>query len=577
MLLNPIASVLAIALIVMIAMPGRLRAALSAVAFLTSVLLYADLIFYRFFNDFITLPVLLLSDHMNDLRGSILHLVHPADPLLFADGLLLAALGRGRRPAALPRRKLQAAVIAVMVIALSSINYSMAVSVRPELLVRAFDRQILVRSIGAYNYHLYDAVLNARMGSRQALARETDFAAAAQSLAALPPDRVDPAMFGAARGRNVFLVSLESLQSFVLDRRIDGAEVTPFLNKLKKESFSFENFYHQTAQGKTSDAEFLIDTSLYPLPTGAVFFTHAHNEYRSLPQALKRDGYTPVAFHANDPSFWNRGRMYATLGYERFYDADDFTVDDSNSIGWGLGDISFFEQSVAKAAALPRPFFAKLVTLTNHYPFELDEERRLIPEFTSKSRTLNRYIPTVRYLDLAVERFFDAVKREGLYESSIFVLYGDHYGISPKHNKSMAYLLGKEKITPFDSIQLQRVPLLIHIPGMEGRVNLTVAGQIDLYPTLLHLLGIMPEQPHYFGRDLFAADRPELVVFRDGSFVTERLIYTEHACYDRASGARLEGAACEPYKRAALERLTVSDSIVYGNLFRFGAAPAHKL
>ena len=577
MIVNPMASVLVIALGCMLALRGRLRPALVAAAFATSALLFADLVFYRFFNDFLTLPALLLSDHMNDLWESVYDLLQPGDALVFADGLALAAIAWGWKPKVVPWNRLKMIAALSLAGVLLSFNYSMAESVRPELLTRAFDRQIMVRSIGAYNYHLYDAVVSARMGSRKALAGKPDFAEAVRYLESLPPDGVDPATFGLARGRNVFLISLESLQSFMLDRRIDGQEVTPFLNKLRKESFSFDNFYHQTAQGKTSDAEFMIDTSLYPLPTGAVFFTHAQNAYHSLPKTLKQNGFTPVAFHANGPSFWNRGRMYGTLGYDRFYSVNDYVVDETNQIGWGLSDVAFFEQTVAMARRLPQPFFAKLITLTNHYPFELDAANRLMPEYTSKSKTLNRYIPTVRYLDMAVEKFFEAVKAEGLYERSMFVLYGDHYGISPKHNKAMAQLLGKEKITPFDTVELQRVPLLIHIPGVSGRAMRTVSGQVDLYPTILHLLGIRPSERFYFGRDVFARNRPEFVVFRDGSFVTDKLVYTKNACYDKATGEAVDGAACEPLKQEALERLETSDSIVYGDLLRFEPEPARKL
>ncbi len=578
MLVNPMPSVLAIALVCMLVFRSRLLSGLAAAAFASSALLFADLVFYRFFNDFLTLPVLLLSDHMSDLWESVFELLQPGDLLVFADGVAISALSLSVRPKVAPWTKLKMAAALAFAGALLSLNYSMAESARPDLLTRAFDRQIMVRSIGAYNYHLYDAVVSARIGSRKALAGQPDFAAASRYFASLPPDGGDPETFGIARGRNVFLVSLESLQSFMLDRFIDGREATPFLNRLRRESFAFDNFYHQTAQGKTSDAEFLIDTSLYPLPTGAVFFTHAQNEYRSLPKMLKRHDFTPVAFHANGPSFWNRAHMYDTLGYERFYAAGDYAIDRTNRIGWGLNDVSFFRQTVAMASRLPQPFYAKLITLTNHYPFELDEANRLVPEYTSKSKTLNRYVPTVRYLDAAVEAFFEEVKKAGLYERSMFVLYGDHYGISTKHNKAMAQLLGKERITPFDTAQLQRVPLIIHIPGVEGRAMPTVSGQIDIYPTLLHLLGIEPPDRFYFGTNLFASGRPEFVVFRDGSFATDKLVYTKNACYDKATGAPAALGACDPYKQAALDRLTTSDSIVYGDLLRFdAAAPARKL
>jgi len=577
MLLNPAAPVIWMTLLLMLLVRRRLASGLVALSFASSLLLFADLVFFRFFNDFLTIPVLLQSDNISDLKDSALSLVQPSDALLFADGAALAAIRWATSPVVRPWDKYRAVAAASLAILLLTMNYSMAESVRPELLTRAFDRQLLVKNIGAYHYHVYDAVVNARMGSRKALAGPADYEAVSRYFDRLPTDEIDPRTFGIAKGRNVFLVSLESLQSFALERTVNGHELTPFLNRLLRDSFYFENFYHQTGQGKTSDAEFLLDTSLYPLPTGAVFFTHAHNTYRAMPEQLKRHGYYPAAFHANDPSFWNRGAMYSTLGYETFYSSRDYEQRDEERIGWGLSDVSFFEQSVDRIRELPQPFFAKLITLTNHYPFTLDAARQAIPEYTSKSKTLNRYLPTVRYLDSAVERLFEEVKAAGLYENSIFVLYGDHYGISRKHNKAMAQLLDKSRITPLDEVELQRVPLIIHIPGVPGERMRDVAGQIDVKPTLLHLLGIEERDRFAFGRDLFAGGRPRLVVFRDGGFVTNRLVYAKNACYDKTSRAKTSMFRCEALKQEAAEQLVHSDMVIYGDLLRFQRETPRKL
>lgn len=99
-------------------------------------------------------------------------------------------------------------------------------------------------------------------------------------------------MFGTAKGKNVIVVSLESLQTFLIGATVNGQEVTPFLNQFTKESYYFDNFFHQTGQGKTSDAEFLVDTSMYPLDRGAVFFTHGNNEYTATPQFYVSRGTT---------------------------------------------------------------------------------------------------------------------------------------------------------------------------------------------------------------------------------------------------------------------------------------------
>ncbi|WP_325176796.1 LTA synthase family protein [Paenibacillus alkalitolerans] len=567
--ISPLSSVLVLLSLIMIFLRRGVRAAVIAASAFTSLLLLADLVYFRFYNDFITIPVLFQSDNLGDLWGSIFSLLRPLDLLIFTDTLALAvaACAMGCRAAAWGKYRIAAAlVLAFMVF---STNLSMANTVRPELLERTFDRQIMVKSIGAYNYHLYDALVNAQMGSKKAFASNGDLVEIENFLRQIPKDEIDAEMFGIAKGYNVFLISMESLQSFVIGRSIEGNEITPFLNRLIKDSIYFENFYHQTGQGKTSDAEFLADTSLYPLPSGAVYFTHAQNAYDTLPKILKKLGYYTAVFHANDPSFWNRGHMYPTMGYERFFAASDYNITEQNSIGWGLKDISFFEQTTDLAKSLPEPFFAKLITLTNHYPFELTAGDRFIPEYTSRSQTLNRYIATVRYMDEALKRFFDKVKEEGLYERSIFVLYGDHYGISQKHRKAMAGLLGKEKLTPFDHAQLQRVPLIIHIPGSAGKRMKTVGGQVDLKPTVLHLLGEETVGEINFGHGLFAKNRPEFAVFRDGSFVTDRYVFTENTCYDKATGEKTDKARCEPFRELADKHLTYSDQIIYGDLLRF--------
>lgn len=541
------------------------------VSFFSSFILFANMVFYRFFNDFITVPVLFQSQNMGDLGESIIDLLSPLDFLVFLDVILLAYLvwGRKWRGTALSRPKLVS--VFTLAICVFMVNWSMAEVVRPELLTRTFDRHIMVKSLGAYNYHLYDIIVNSRMSSKKVFASSDDVQNAQTYLEEFPADEIDPQLFGVAAGRNVIYVSMESLQSFVIEREIDGQELTPFLNQLIQDehTFYFDNFYHQTGQGKTSDAEFMMENSLYPLPSGAVFFTHANNQYDGITQVLEDNGYHSYVFHANDKSFWNRDLMYQNLGYDRFFSLPDFEVTEENSVGWGLKDIPFFEQSVEMMSELPQPFYSKLLTLTNHYPFELDEEDQMIPQYTSGSRTLNRYVTTVRYLDESMKHFFEEMKQAGLYENSIFILYGDHYGISQNHNRSMAKLLEKDEITPYDHVQLQRVPLFIHIPGVEGERIDTVAGQVDVRPTVEHLLGIEREKSYYFGHDLFASNREPFVVLRDGSFVTEQGIYTEGACYDRETGEETDSSACDPLKERAINELQYSDEIIYGDLMRF--------
>ncbi|WNF32121.1 LTA synthase family protein [Aeribacillus composti] len=536
-------------------------------------LLLANVVFYRFYNDFLTIPVLFQASNMGDLGSSITELIQPVDILMFVDIAILIWLSR--RPVFRKQEKLmrkEKTAYYLMVAAVFFFNLGLAETERPQLLTRTFDREMLVKNIGVYNFHIYDSLLQSKTSAQRALADSNNLVEIQNYLNA---NKKEPSeeMNGIAKGRNVIIVSMESFQNFVINQKLNGQEITPFLNDFIKQSYYFDNFYHQTGQGKTSDSEFLLENSLYPLGRGSVFFTNANNEYNATPEILKDYGYYTAVFHANNRTFWNRDVMYNSLGYDRFFDVRDYNVTEENSVGWGLKDIDFFKQSVQLLKNVPQPFYTKYITLTNHFPFELGEEDKLIDEFDSEDGVVNRYFTTVRYTDEALKVFIEDLKKAGLYENSIIILYGDHYGISENHNKAMAQFLGKEEITPFDTIQLQRVPLIIHIPGVTDKnpkVFHQVAGQIDLKPTILNLLGIDTKNDIEFGTDIFSKDRIPFAVLRDGSFITDQYVYTRGICYDKSTGEAVEDKnACEPYMEKAKNELDYSDEIIYGDLLRF--------
>lgn len=538
-------------------------------SFLISAVLFANVVFYRFFNDFLTVPVLFQTSNMSDLGSSAGELLHLKDLLYFVDFFILLALLKIKPTFMVNRHysKVGRRVFYLVAIAISFLNLGLAETERPQLLTRTFDREMLVKNIGTYNYHLYDIFLQSKSSAQRALADGSELVDIGNYIRANYKEPNEE-MFGAAKGKNVILISMESTQSFVINNTVNGQEITPFLNDFIKESYYFENFYHQTGQGKTSDSEFLVDNSLYPLGRGAVFFTHSRNEFQASPEILSENGYFTATLHANNKSFWNRDIMYQSFDYDRFYEINDFDVNEENSVGWGLKDVDFFQQSIPHLKEMPKPFYAKFITLTNHFPFDLEEEDKFIEPYTSNSKTLNNYFPTVRYQDEALKLFIQSLKDEGLYEDSIIILYGDHYGISENHNRAMGEYLGEE-VTPFVSTQLQRVPLIIHIPGQKGKTISTVSGQIDLKPTILHLLGIDSKKNIDFGTDLFSEGKMEFTVLRDGSFITKDYVYTRETCYDKATGEVIDGSSCEPFLEKAKYELEYSDKIVYGDLLRF--------
>ncbi|WP_059105958.1 LTA synthase family protein [Shouchella shacheensis] len=568
LLINPLSSAVLLLGIALLFKNRTRNIMVVVLAFIGTLVLYFNLLFYRFYADFLTWPVLMQTNNVQDLSGSVFELTNGWDALLFVDIALLVTLVVRHKVPVVPRLKREPAMIFSLAVLIFLGNLTLAQVERPQLLTRSFDRELLVKNIGMFNFHLYDAVLQSQSRAQRVLADSSDIVEVKNYTRANHKEP-DEDMFGVAEGKNVFMISLESIQSFVIENDVYGEEVTPFLNELKDDSYYFENFYHQTEQGKTSDSEFLVNTSMFGRDSGAVFFTHAGNEYNATPEILGENGYHSSVMHANNSSFWNRDVMYDSLGYDEFYDVDSYEVTEENSVGWGLKDREFFEQSIPLLQEQPQPFYTTFITLTNHFPFELDEEDRMIEEYDSNSGTLNRFFPTVRYMDYAVEEFFNDIKEAGLYEDSIFVLYGDHYGISENHNRAMSQYLGKDEITPFDTTQLQRVPLFIHIPGHEGEIMDTVGGQIDLKPTIMNLLGLSTKNDIQFGSDLFSPERESYAVLRNGNFITEDHVFANNTCYEKETGEEAEIEACEELSPKAASDLEYSDQILYGDLLRF--------
>jgi len=562
--------------------------------FIATFIVYANLVFYRQFTDFITIPQLFMGSNMADLGSSILTLIMPYDILLFVDVILIWMLSKRKEETMsvqYPRRG-KVFTVAVSLLLLAG-NFFLAEMERPQLFTRGFDREYLVKNIGLFNYHIYDIVVQSKTESQRVFADGNELPEIQEYVEEnVETDEKSP-LYGVAEDKNVIFINAESIQSFVINNEVNGDEITPFLNELvdNEDTYYFENFYEQTGQGNTSDSEFLVENSLYPLSRGAVSFTHGGNEYHALPEIIGEEaGYTSAVLHANNGSFWNRFQLYDSFGVDHFFDDQSYEVTQENSVGWGLKDKPFFEQSIEHLESLEEPFYAKLITLTNHFPFEMEEEDQYIEPYDSNSNTLNNYFPAVRYMDSAIEEFFGHLKESGLYEDSVIVIMGDHIGISANHNRAMAQYLGKEEITPYDQVQLQRVPLFIHIPGHgEGEVKSEVTGQIDMKPTLLNLLGVDVENDIYFGNDVFAEDRKGYIALRNGDFVSDDYISTAGTCYNRSTGEPIEAeedsegdtasdpeesqseavSPCQPIQEKVETELNYSDELIYGDLFRF--------
>lgn len=554
---------------------GRAKyASLVVIYTLMSILLYANAVYYRFFSDFITLPTITQTQNFGDLGGSIISLLKPYDLLFFVDVLLLTYLCLSKKTTKSNSRIGYKKAIAglAFVIGIFALNLGLANFDRPQLLSRGFDRNYIVKYLGMYNYTIYDATETLKASSQRVLADSDDMTEVinyTKSNYAEP----NPKYFGKAKKMNVIYIHLESFQNFLIDYKLNGEEVTPYLNSLTKDpnTLYFDNFFHQTAQGKTSDAEFMLENSLFGLPQGSAYITKGQNTYQAAPAILKENGYTSAVFHGNNGTFWNRNEIYKSFGYEHFFDANYYDTNSEDMAEYGLLDKPFFDQSVDLLNTLPQPFYTKFITVGNHYPYKINQDLTTIGKANTGDASVDNYFQTARYADEAIEQFIDELKKAGLYDNSMLVFYGDHYGISENHNKAMGQIMGKE-ITPYESANLQRVPLIIHVPGMQGGVNHTYGGQIDLLPTLLHLLGVDSQNYVQFGTDLLSKEHNDVVTFRNGDFVSPTIYSLDEKFYDATTGLPLDDSLLEKaneYKKEVANKLQLSDKIVNGDLLRF--------
>lgn len=569
--INPISSAILL-LGISLFFKGRIQQwMLVSINVFLSFLLFANVGYYRFFNDFITVPVLFQTQNFGKVSGSVGALLHPYDLLYFSDTILilvLVAINNVKGVDKIRRHTIMAVYLTGFV--LLGTNLLLANIDRPQLLTRTFDRNYLVKYLGAYNYTVYDIIQSSKSSAQRVLADSNDITTV-RNYTTAKYSAPDPDYFGAAKGMNVVYISMESFQNFLIDYKLNGEEVTPFLNSLIKNpnTIYFKNFFHQTAQGKTSDAEFLMDNSLYPLPQGSVFTTKAQNTYQGLPALLKGKGYYSSVFHGNNKTFWNREEMYKSLGYDMFYDSSYYNMDEEDVLNYGLEDKPFFKESMSYLERLPQPFYAKMITLSNHFPYPLDEEDQSIAPADTGDGTVDRYFQTARYLDESLKQYFEDMQKSGLAKNSMIVMYGDHYGISENRQKPLSKLLGKE-IRDFEQAQLQRVPLIIFAPGLKGQINETYGGEIDVRPTVLHLLGIDTKDQISFGSDLLSTQRDQIVAFRNGDFITDMVTSVKGTVFDNETGLEVEDKEkYQNYADVIKNELELSDKVVYGDLLRF--------
>ena len=554
--------------------------------------LISNSIYYREFTDFVTVNTMLASSKVSaGLGAAALELFRPWDVIYILDFPILAFFffKKWIRMDNRPFNKRASFAVTSLSAMLFSANLFLAEIDRPELLTRGFSNYYVVRALGLPAFLGYSANQTYAANKERSKASEADLKPVEEYIQqhyAKP----NPEYFGMAKGRNVIYIHLESFQQFLIDYKLKvddkEYEVTPFLNSLyhSKETFAFSNVFNQVKAGKTSDAETMIETGLFGLNQGSFMVNYGGtNTQQAAPFILSKNGYNSSAvFHGNAGSFWNRNTAYKQWGYNYFFDASYFTKQNSsNSFQYGLNDKYMLKDSIKYLERLQQPFYTKFITVSNHYPYttSLSGDDLGFPLAKTQDETINGYFATANYLDSSIKAFFDYLKESGLYKNSIIVLYGDHYGISNSRNPALAPLLGKNSETwsSYDNAMLQRVPYMVVIPGMDkGGIIDTYGGEIDMLPTLEHLLGIESNKFLQVGQDMLSPEHDQIVAFRSANyFVTPEYTSYSGRSYYTKTGEEITNPdektkeELDKIREAANLQLKISDSIQTGDLLRF--------
>ncbi|MGT2771475.1 LTA synthase family protein [Streptococcus marimammalium] len=558
---------------------------------LLNLLLIANAIYFREFSDFITINTMLATSKVSaGLGDSAINLLRPWDLIYLFDVFIISFLLIKRHISIdnRPFNKRASFAVTALSTLFFSINLFLAEIDRPELLSRGFSNTYVVRALGITAFLGYDANQTYQTQKVRAEAKPEEIETV-KSYVNQHFANPNPNYFGLAKGRNVIIIHLESFQQFLVDYKltVDNKEyeVTPFINSLyhSNQTFSFSNFFHQVKAGKTSDSETLMETSLFGLNQGSFFVQYGgDNTQQAAPHILAENGnYSSAVFHGNIATFWNRNNVYKALDYDYFFDQSYMSeATDDNSFQYGLNDKIMFSDSIKYLERMQQPFYTKFITVSNHYPYQnLSGNEVGFPLAQTDDETINGYFATANYLDSAVKSFFDYLKASGLYDNSVILLYGDHYGISNSRNPSLAELLGKDSETwsEYDNAMLQRVPYMIHIPGTDkGFISDTYGGEIDNLPTLLHLLGIDTKQYIQLGQDLLSKENRQVVALRtSGYFITPQYTSYGGRLYNTVTGEEITNPdentnlVIDEIKYIAKTQLDISDSIQTGDLLRF--------
>ncbi|WP_425414497.1 LTA synthase family protein [Paenibacillus pinihumi] len=536
---------------------------------LVTVIFFAAIMYYQYYGVIVDYHALEQVNQVTAVKNSVFSLIKPYYLLIFTDIVVLAFFYlRGRKklewklPSSGKERRRYVTALFVVSLVMCFVN------IFPN---RASMNELKkAEEMGILNYEAYTIFSK----KDQEWTPAADITQAKIDGIKQTRPLQEPKLQGAAKGKNLIIIQMESFQNFLVGLKLDGQEVTPNLNRLVKDNFYFSNFYQQVGQGNTSDAEFVVNTSLYIPQRGAATGVYAGKELPSLPKLMKSQGYNTATFHTNVVEFWNRGELYKALGFDNYYDAKYFGEEDT--VFFGASDEVLYSKTLDKLKEMdhqPEPFYAHIISMTAHHPYTIPAEKykMTLPE-RYEGTFVGDYIRAQNYADYALGEFIGSLKESGVWDNSMIVIYGDHlglpiYSLERKDKELMAEIYGHE----YSYTDMINIPLAVIGPGFtHPEVFGQIGGQVDVLPTVANLLGISLDEQIHFGQDIINQPYnllPQRYYLPSGSFVSEKSLFMPGSGYEDGTeyplagdGGLHSGEATEDEYEKALELLHLSNS-----------------
>jgi len=331
--------------------------------------------------------------------------------------------------------------------------------------------------------------------------------------AAVPPPAPLPA--GAAPRRSLVLLLCESLESWPIGLTLEGKEITPVLNRIVADSTTFyaPGIVTQVGAGRSIDAQLLINAGLLPMESGVYAMSHLAQPYPTLTRALAaKYGARSCLLTVDKPVTWNQQGVARAFGIDTIVARDCWVNDEKVGARRKLGDRSFMRQAVGKMRRgelwpAGRPQFMQIVTYSGHNPFELPPQLDNLRLAGDYDPTVRNYLTMAHYTDEALGIMLDYLKSRPDYADMLIVITGDHEGLAARRAAAVA------RHSWVDSGC--HTPLIIVNSPVGGRFD-APAGQIDIYPTLLTMLGLGDVQWRGLGHSMLSPDHPHAAVGQQG-------------------------------------------------------------